>query len=185
MNLKLKSGTSVAEYTSEFQSLVNQLSSVEMPLGDEIQALLLLSSLLNSWETLVMSLSNSALDSKLTMSMIKDALLNEEAKRKDVDTDQSHALVTMNWGRQQGGFRGRERGKSKSRGRSIDGKKPTYKCYYCGIEGHLKKNCKKLLREQGHNSLQPKNKEGETLVTISGEVAICSIHEETCLHVSI
>ena len=38
VNMKLKSGTSVAEHTSEFQSLVNQLSSVEMPLGDEVQS---------------------------------------------------------------------------------------------------------------------------------------------------
>ncbi|KZV07155.1 hypothetical protein F511_45364 [Dorcoceras hygrometricum] len=73
VNMKLKNGTSVAEHTSEYQSLVNQLSSVEMPLGDEMQALLLLSSLPDSWETLVVSLSNSAPDGKLTMSMIKDA----------------------------------------------------------------------------------------------------------------
>ena len=32
VNLKLKHETSVAEHTSEFQSLINQLSSVEMPL---------------------------------------------------------------------------------------------------------------------------------------------------------
>ncbi|CAH9127834.1 unnamed protein product [Cuscuta epithymum] len=40
VNMKLKSGTSVAEHTSQFQSLVNQLSCVEMPLGDEMQSLL-------------------------------------------------------------------------------------------------------------------------------------------------
>uniref|UniRef100_A0A1U7WMD9 Guanylate-binding protein 4-like n=1 Tax=Nicotiana sylvestris TaxID=4096 RepID=A0A1U7WMD9_NICSY len=56
VNLKLKHGTSVAEHTSEFQSLINQLSSVDMPLGDEMKALLLLSSLPDSWETLVVSL---------------------------------------------------------------------------------------------------------------------------------
>lgn len=48
VNLKLKHGTSVAEHTSEFQSLINQLSSVDMPLEDEMQALLLLSSLPDS-----------------------------------------------------------------------------------------------------------------------------------------
>lgn len=77
VNMKFKNGTSVAEHTSEFQSLVNQLSSVEMPLGDEVQALLLLSSLPDSWETLVVSLSNSAPNGKLTMSMGKDALFSE------------------------------------------------------------------------------------------------------------
>ena len=145
MNLKLQSGTSVAEHTSEFQSLVNQLSAVELQLGDEEQALLLLSSLPDSWETLVVSLSNSAPNGRLTMSMVKDALINEEARRKDVGIDQSHSRFMKRRGRQQRGSRGRERGRSKSRGRSTDGRKTTYRCYHCGLEGHLKKNCRKLL----------------------------------------
>ena len=103
VNLKLQSGTSVAEHTNEFQSLVNQLSEVELQLGDEEQALLLLSSLPDNWETLVVSLSNSAPNGRLTMSMVKDALFNEEARRKDVGVDQSHAFVTERRGRQQGG----------------------------------------------------------------------------------
>ena len=49
-----------------------------------MQTLLLLSSLLESWETLVISLSNSASNGKLTMSMIKDALFNEEVSKRDV-----------------------------------------------------------------------------------------------------
>lgn len=77
-----------------------------MSLGDEMQALLLLSSLPDSWETLVVSLSNSAPNGKLTMSMVNDALFNEEARRKDVDKDHSHVLVTENRERQQGGNRG-------------------------------------------------------------------------------
>ncbi|CAH9145171.1 unnamed protein product [Cuscuta epithymum] len=102
VNMKLKSGTSVAEHTSQFQSLVNQLSCVEMPLGDEMQSLLLLSSLPDSWQTLVVTLSNSAApDDKLTMSVVKDALFNEEARRKDMSTYETHALVTENRGRSQ------------------------------------------------------------------------------------
>ncbi|GFS43592.1 hypothetical protein Acr_00g0085960 [Actinidia rufa] len=52
VNLKLQRGT-VAEYTSEFQNLVNQLASIDLHFDDEMQALLLLSSLPESWETLV------------------------------------------------------------------------------------------------------------------------------------
>ena len=50
----------MAEHTSEFQNLVNQLASVDLQFEDAMQALLLLSSLLESWETLVVSFSNSA-----------------------------------------------------------------------------------------------------------------------------
>ena len=52
-------------------------------LDDELQALLLLSSLLGSLDTLVVSLSNLMLDGKLTMEIVKDNLLNEEAIRKE------------------------------------------------------------------------------------------------------
>lgn len=179
VNLKLKHGTSVAEHTSEFQSLINQLSSVDMPLGDEMQALLLLSSLPDSWETLVVSLSNSAPSGNLTMSMVKDALFNEEARRKDIDHGESHALITER-GRQQERSQDKRRGRSKSRGKSTDGRKSSYACYHCGIKGHLKKNCRKLHKEKE----QLKQKDGDALVTTHGEVAICSIQEETCLHVS-
>ena len=113
VNLKLRSGTSVAEHTNEFQSLVNQLSAVDMQLGDEVQALLLLSSLPDSWETLVVTLSNSAPGGKVTMPMVKDSMSNEESRRKDVGSEQTEAFVTETRGRHQG--RDGERGRSTSR----------------------------------------------------------------------
>ena len=58
VNLKYWEGRSVAEHLSDFQDLVNQLVAMKPVLDDELQALLLLSSLLESWETLVVSLSN-------------------------------------------------------------------------------------------------------------------------------
>lgn len=190
VNMKVKNETSIAEHTSEFQNMVNQLSCVEMPLGDEMQSLLLLSSLPDSWETLVVTLSNSAPDGKLTMSVVKDALFNEEARRKDMSTDETHALVTENRGRSQGKQQRNNRGKwqnrGKSRGRSSDGRKPSYTCHHCGVERHMKKNCYKWLEERGKIISQPKNTGGEALITISGDVAYCTTHDEdeTCLHVS-
>ena len=64
VNLKFKDGNSVAEHLSDFQSIVNQLATMKMNLDDEFQALLMLSYLLDSWETLVVSLSNSAPNGK-------------------------------------------------------------------------------------------------------------------------
>ena len=77
VNLKYKEGRSVGEHLSEFQSLVNQLATVKMTLDDELQALLLLSSLPESWETLVVSLNNSAPNGVLSLSTIKDSMFNE------------------------------------------------------------------------------------------------------------
>ncbi|GMP97319.1 hypothetical protein CsSME_00045620 [Camellia sinensis var. sinensis] len=107
VNLKLKNGMSVAEHTSEFKNLVNQLAIIKMPLDDEMQAVLLLSSLPDSCETLVVSLNNSTPEGKLTMSMVIDAMYNEETRRKDMGGNHSHALVTEDRGRDRGRGRGR------------------------------------------------------------------------------
>lgn len=70
------------EHSNDFKGLVNQLEKVGMKLEDEMQALLLFSSLPESWDTLVVTLSNSAPGGKLTMDSVLDNLLNEEARRK-------------------------------------------------------------------------------------------------------
>ncbi|GFY99659.1 hypothetical protein Acr_13g0010590 [Actinidia rufa] len=146
VNLKLQRETTVAEHTSEFQSLVNQLTSVDLQFDDEMQALLLLSSLPESWETLVVSLSNSAPNGKLTTSMVMDALFNEEARRREmgsIDQSESQALVSegsRERGRGQG--RGHHRGTGKGRWRS-QARGRTVRCFYCDQEGHIKRDCPK------------------------------------------
>ena len=99
MNLKLKEGKSITEHLSEFQDLVNQMVTMKLVIDNELRALLLLSSLPNSWETLVVSLSNSAPNGVLQLAMIKDSLLNEETRRKDMGKDIAHAFVIENKGR--------------------------------------------------------------------------------------
>ena len=60
---------------------MNKLVSMKMDIDDEMQASLL-SSLPDSWETLVVIFSNSTLNGILNMESVKDSLLNEEAKSK-------------------------------------------------------------------------------------------------------
>ena len=59
------------------------LVSMKMNIYDEMQASLLLSSLPDSWETLVVTVSNSTPDGILIMENVKDSLLNEEGRRKE------------------------------------------------------------------------------------------------------
>ena len=99
MNLKLKEGKSIAEHLSEFQDLVNNMVTMKLVIDDELQALLLLNSLPDSWEILVVSLSNFAPNGVLQLAMVKDSLLNEETRRKDMGKDIAQALVTENRGR--------------------------------------------------------------------------------------
>lgn len=56
---------------------------MEMKLDDEVHAVILTSSLPNSLETLVASLSKSTPNGVLTTKMVKENMLNEENKRKE------------------------------------------------------------------------------------------------------
>ena len=77
---------------------------MKLELDDEVHALLLLSSLLNSWETLVVSLSNSAPNGVITVNMVKNNMFNKKVRRKELGISfNTEALVTE------------KRGKSKSR----------------------------------------------------------------------
>ncbi|GFY86925.1 hypothetical protein Acr_05g0005640 [Actinidia rufa] len=156
VNLKLQRETTVAEHTSEFQSLVNQLTSVDLQFDNEMQALLLLSSLPESWETLVVSLSNSAPNGKLTTSMVMDALFNEEARRREMgSTDQSESQALVSEGsreRGRGQGRGLHRGTRKGRWRS-QARGRTVRCFYCDQEGHIKRDCPKYkAQDQSSNT---------------------------------
>ena len=55
MNLKLKEGQSISEHLNDFEGMTAQLSITSLFLDDETQACLLLDSLQDSWNTLVVS----------------------------------------------------------------------------------------------------------------------------------
>ena len=69
INLKHKDGNNMVEYINSFKGIVNELVAMKMNIDDEMQTSLLLNSLLDGWETLVVT--------------IKDSFLNEEARRKE------------------------------------------------------------------------------------------------------
>ena len=104
VRLWYQDGSSMAEHINAFQGLMNQTASLEVRLVDEVLALLLLGSLPDSWETLVVTLGNTEPQGKhLSLEQVKSSLLNEEAHRKDRESiSDSKALVTegdMNRGR--------------------------------------------------------------------------------------
>lgn len=185
VNLKLKPGKSVSEHLSDFQDIINKLTVMKIVLDDELQALFLLSSLPDSWETLVVSISNSAPDGTLSLDVIKESMFNEELRRKEMGVDISQALVVENRGRSKSrGPKGR--GKSKYRSKSKDGREPTI-CHYCSKPGHIQKFCYKLKRDQ-QNKKNDHHKEGDdknTAATTSSSddrvSLICATGE--CCHV--
>ena len=73
VNLKYKDRNNMVEHINSFKGIVNKLVAMKMTINDEMQALLLLNSLLDSWETLVVTVSNSTPNDILTMKSVKDA----------------------------------------------------------------------------------------------------------------
>jgi hypothetical protein len=158
---------------------------MKMNLDEELQALMLLSSLPNSWETLVVSLSNSTPDGKMTMEQVTNSMFNEETRRQAAEADSAQALVTENRGRSKNkGFKScdKSKGRSKSRGRSIERRK----CYHCGKESHMKRNCYAWKREKNKaDYTQIKDDEKNTTATCSGQdVVVLFYGADDCLHIA-
>ena len=150
VNLKYKDGNNMVEHINSFLGIVNKLVVMKMNIDDEMQASLLLNSLLDSWETLVATVSNSTPNGILTMESFKDSLMNEEVRRKEKGESFSKVLVHEKQERKEKPER-HERSQNINphnfRGRSKSIK--YIKCYYCNKVGHMKKECKIWKKE--HN----------------------------------
>ena len=80
VRLGYQDGFSMAEHMNAFQGLINQTTSLQVPLTDEVLTLLLLGSLTDSWETLVVTLGNAGPEGKhLSLARVNSSLLDEEA----------------------------------------------------------------------------------------------------------
>ena len=77
-NLRMTEGASVAQHLNELNTITTQLSSVEIEFDDEVRALILLSSLPDSWNATVTAVSSSSGNSKLKFDDVRDLVLSEE-----------------------------------------------------------------------------------------------------------
>ncbi|KAG8388967.1 hypothetical protein BUALT_Bualt02G0180300 [Buddleja alternifolia] len=134
----------------------------------------------DSWDTLVVSVSNSAPNGDLTLQVVKDFLLNEESRRKKqaFSTDQN-ALVTENSDRRgRNKSRGPQHQRDKSRGKSKF--KGDFKCHYCGGPNHYERDCRKKKRDQKNgNNENKKDDKDTTAVATDGDVVI--ICDDACV----
>ncbi|GKV11932.1 hypothetical protein SLEP1_g23145 [Rubroshorea leprosula] len=159
-------------------SLIRKLLAID----DEVQALILLSSLLNSWETLVVTLSNSTRDGEITLQLVKDSILSEESRRKEqgIMSYESEALVIEYRGRSKQRYTRRNNdrqsqeryNKGKSRDRSKSKSRVT--CYTCGKQGLYQRDCwhnkDKNVRKKVDTHEEKEAKENIAAITFDGEV---------------
>ena len=69
---------------------------MEIVLNNKMFILLILSSLLYSWETLAISFNNSAPNDVLSLGIVKDNLFNKETRRKNISSSNEHIIVIEN-----------------------------------------------------------------------------------------
>ena len=181
-NLKMKEGVFVAEHLNQCNVITSKLASVKITLDDEIRAILLLCSMPNSWENLIVAINTSTPAGTLNFDNDSSSLMSKELQHKSISENQGgEALALSDGGRKiehDGRWHSKSRGRSKSRnGRII--------CHHCGKHGHIKKNCwiwKKAQKGQKEQKVTINNDEETILVASKGEVLITVSYEDTCLY---
>ncbi|KAE8695131.1 hypothetical protein F3Y22_tig00110733pilonHSYRG00089 [Hibiscus syriacus] len=145
-------------------ALADELTSLSCKIVEQERAELLLQSLPNSYDQLIINLTNSNVTS-LVFDDVAAVVLQEENRLKNkevrqVNMQQAEALPTM---------RGTsiECGQSSSHkhGRSKSRNKKNLKCYNYGKKGHLKKDCWSLNKNS--------NPQGNTANTLDDGGALC------------
>ncbi|CAM8956737.1 unnamed protein product [Rhodiola kirilowii] len=141
-NLRMAEGTTVAKHLSEFNMTIAQLSSIKIEFDDEIKALILLSSLPESWSETVTAVSASSGKVKLELDEVRNLIVSEEIRWRESGSSSGLALNAGNRGRSE--FRSKvQRGRSKSRGKDKQARdKSKVKCWKCDGVGHYKSECK-------------------------------------------
>jgi glucose-6-phosphate isomerase len=82
-NMNMSEGGSVLDHLNDFNMVTNQLISVKVDFDDEVRALLILCSLPERWNDLVMDVSNSVSGSNtLKFDDVVGVILSEEMRRK-------------------------------------------------------------------------------------------------------
>jgi hypothetical protein len=163
----------VADHLNEFNTVTNQLSSVKVDFDDEVEALLILCSLPESWNGLVMVVNNSVSGSNtLKFDGVVGVILSEEMRQKSTGETSGNALKMENRGRQKdsgkgSGNRGNSRkGRSKSRLGKIE-------CWNCGKKGHLKKDY--IAPKKQRDGQEEKNQEAYVTGDVLQDVLILSV----------
>jgi hypothetical protein len=118
-NMKMSEGGSVVDHLNEFNTVTNQLSFVKVDFDDEVRALLILCSLPERWNGLVMDVSNSVSGSNtLKFDDVVGVILSEEMRRKSTGETSGNVLNMENRGRQKDRGKGSGNHENSRKGRS-------------------------------------------------------------------
>ncbi|KAD3640096.1 hypothetical protein E3N88_29319 [Mikania micrantha] len=98
--MRMREGSSVTKHINNLNSILSRLSSVGMKFDDETKAVLLLSSLPDSWSGTVTAVTNSVGTDGLTFEKIRDLVLGEDVRRRGAKAGSSSEMFYVGRGRE-------------------------------------------------------------------------------------
>jgi hypothetical protein len=99
-NMNMSEAKTIADNLNEFNTVTNHLSSVKVDFDDEVMDLLILCSLLERWNDLVMDVSNSIFGSNtLKFDDVVGVILSDEMRWKRIGETSGNAFSMENRGR--------------------------------------------------------------------------------------
>jgi len=147
--LRMSESTSVTDHINNLNTLFAQLSAAYFNIIENERVELLLQSLPDLYDQLVINITNYNLIDLLRFEDVVGAVLEEESGRKNkedmVESARKTEALVMTRGRST------ERGSSGSQSHDRYQSKKHLKCYHCGKRGHVKKDCWHL-KNGGKNS---------------------------------
>lgn len=126
-NMKMEESRIVAKHLYEFNTVTNQLTSVGINFDNEVKALLILSSLPDSWDGLVMAVSNSSDSSSMKYDDVVSVILSEEVCRKSTSSGETLDSALNMKGRRKTTNKNQDQGRSVLTGKSRS-EKPRVEC---------------------------------------------------------
>ncbi|KAH9723668.1 hypothetical protein KPL70_007189 [Citrus sinensis] len=139
--LRMAESTMVTDHINTLKTLFSQLTTLGHNIEENERAELLLQSLPDSYDQLIINLTNNNPADSLVFDDVAASVLNEESRRKNKENRQASSQQAEALSVTRG--RSTERGPSGSHnhGRSKSKSKKNVKCYNCGKKGHVKKKC--------------------------------------------
>ncbi|KAH9704396.1 hypothetical protein KPL70_011449 [Citrus sinensis] len=165
--LRMAESTMVTDHINTLKTLFSQFTTLGHNIEENERAELLLQSLPDSYDQLIINLTNNNPVESLVFDDVAASVLNEESRRKNKEnrqasSQQAEALsVTRGRSTERGPSGSQNQGRSKSRS------KKNVKCYKCGKKGHVKKEC--WSNQKRKESKEPESSNAQGCVANSGD----------------
>ncbi|GKV15798.1 hypothetical protein SLEP1_g26549 [Rubroshorea leprosula] len=176
--MRYKDGTPTADHVNDFLGIIKELANLGIDFDDEVNGLILLNTLPESWESFRSTTINSSPDGQVTPEIAKNRIFEEEKRMRALGVfsqPDTQALVTENRGKSK---TRKPRGRGGRRGRSKSKSKSEVKCYHCGQLGHMKRNYY-LLKGKDKKKVEDSNTT-DVASTSGGDVTLLCDRGECC-----